>query len=135
MPQMQNAELTYQNSLLTQQQNDLDDVVQVTVSSGTVSVLPNDNSSTTLGDSLRSLMNVFPWLKEAAEENKDSLNTVISSTTNADLTLSPSVEVVLPNDRMTGRQPLRHQPVLVLNMEIRIITAFHLLFPQNTLSI
>ena len=39
-PQMQNAELTYQNSLLTQQQNDLDDVVQVTVSSGTVSVLP-----------------------------------------------------------------------------------------------
>lgn len=100
-PQMQNAELTYQNSLLTQQQNDLDDVVQVTVSSGTVSVLPNDNSSTTLGDSLRSLMNVFPWLKEAAEENKDSLNTVISSTTNADLTLSPSVEVVLPNDGQT----------------------------------
>ena len=39
-PQMQNAELTYQNSLLTQQQNDLDDEIKVTVKSGTVSVLP-----------------------------------------------------------------------------------------------
>ena len=100
-PQMQNAELTYQNSLLTQQQNDLDDVVQVTVSSGTVSVLPNDNSSTTLGDSLRSLRRIFPWLDEAAAKNEESLNTVISSTTNADLTLSPSVEIVLPNDGQT----------------------------------
>ena len=49
-PQMKNAELTYQNSLLTQQQNDLSDVAQVTVSTGTISVLPNENSSTTVGD-------------------------------------------------------------------------------------
>ena len=48
-PQMQNAELTYQNSLLTQQQNDLDDVVQVTVSSGTVSVLPADGFNSQTG--------------------------------------------------------------------------------------
>ena len=33
-PEMRNAELTYQNSLLTQQQNDLDDSVKVTVSTG-----------------------------------------------------------------------------------------------------
>ena len=68
-PQMQNAELTYQNSLLTQQQNDLDDVVQVTVSSGTVSVLPADNSKIT--------------------------------GINHDLSLEPTVEVVLPNDGQT----------------------------------
>ena len=68
-PQMQNAELTYQNSLLTQQQNDLDDVVQVTVSSGTVSVLPADNSKVT-------------GIKH-------------------DLSLEPTVEIVLPNDGQT----------------------------------
>ena len=73
-PQMQNAELTYQNSLLTQQQNDLDDVVQVTVSSGTVSVLPADNG-----------FNPQTGRK----------------TVNEDLSLEPSVEIVLPNDGQT----------------------------------
>ena len=66
-PAMQNNELTYQNSLLTQQQNELDDVVKVTVSSGEVSVLPVDNTDRT----------------------------------NADFTMTPSVEVVLPNDGST----------------------------------
>lgn len=73
-PQMQNAELTYQNSLLTQQQNDLDDVVQVTVSSGTVSVLPAKNS----------------YNLQTSRE-----------TVNEDLSLEPTVEVVLPNDGQT----------------------------------
>ena len=73
-PQMQNAELTYQNSLLTQQQNDLDDVVQVTVSSGTVSVLPADNG----------------FNSQTGRE-----------TVNEDLSLEPTVEVILPNDGQT----------------------------------
>lgn len=73
-PQMQNAELTYQNSLLTQQQNDLDDVVQVTVSSGTVSVLPADNG----------------FNPQTGRE-----------TVNEDLSLEPTVEVILPNDGQT----------------------------------
>lgn len=73
-PQMQNAELTYQNSLLTQQQNDLDDVVQVTVSSGTVSVLPADNG----------------FNSQTGRE-----------TVNEDLSLEPAVEVILPNDGQT----------------------------------
>ena len=73
-PQMQNAELTYQNSLLTQQQNDLDDEIKVTVKSGTVSVLPADNTFNT-------------------QTSKEVVN--------PDLSLSPSVEVVLPNDGQT----------------------------------
>ena len=70
-PQMKNAELTYQNSLLTQQQNDLSDVAQVTVSTGTVSIPMTDQEMTDNG--LR----------------------------NSRLTLSPNLEVVLPNDGET----------------------------------
>lgn len=73
-PQMQNAELTYQNSLLTQQQNDLDDVIQVTVSSGTVSVLPADNGFN-------------------PQTGRKTVNEYLS--------LEPSVEIVLPNDGQT----------------------------------
>lgn len=99
-PQMKNAELTYQNSLLTQQQNDLSDVAQVTVSTGTISVLPNENSSTTVGNSIKALEAVLP---ENTFQNitTEMRNTVISRTTNADFTMSPSVEVVLPNDGAT----------------------------------
>ena len=70
-PQMKNAELTYQNSLLTQQQNDLSDVAQVTVSTGTVSIPMTDQEMTDNG--LR----------------------------NSRLTLSPNLEFVLPNDGET----------------------------------
>lgn len=73
-PQMKNVELTYLNSLLTQQQNDLDDEVKVTVSTGTISVLPNENAVNRL---------------TGREE--------ISS----DFSMEPSVEVVLPNDGQT----------------------------------
>ena len=73
-PQMKNVELTYLNSLLTQQQNDLDDEVKVTVSTGTISVLPNENAV-----------------------NRLSGREEISS----DFSMEPSVEVVLPNDGQT----------------------------------
>lgn len=98
-PQMKNAELTYQNSLLTQQQNDLSDVAQVTVSTGTISVLPNENSSTTVGDSIRALQIVLPDIY--SRFNEQELSTIVSRSVSADFTMSPSVEVVLPNDGAT----------------------------------
>lgn len=73
-PQMKNVELTYLNSLLTQQQNDLDDAVKVTVSTGTISVLPNENT-----------VNRITSMEEIA----------------SDFSMEPSVEVVLPNDGQT----------------------------------
>lgn len=73
-PQMRASELAYQNSQLTQQQYNLPDSVQVTVSTGTVSVLPADNA--------RNPMNG-------------------RETVSPDFSMAPSVEVVLPNDGQT----------------------------------
>lgn len=70
-PQMQNNELSHQNSLLTQQQNELDDVVQVTVSSGNISLPLTDTVLTERGE------------------------------VDSSWSMSPSVEIVLPNDGQT----------------------------------
>lgn len=98
-PAMQNNELTYQNSLLTQQQNELDDVVKVTVSSGTVSVLPADNTVTSLTDTLRPFSSVNSQIASLVESGV--LDSYQTERTNADFTMTPSVEVVLPNDGST----------------------------------
>ena len=55
-PQMKNVELTYLNSLLTQQQNDLDDEVQVTLSTGTWSFAFEEESIGSGGSQLSSVM-------------------------------------------------------------------------------
>ncbi len=98
-PDMQNNEIVYQNSLLTQQQNDLDDVPQVTISTGTISVLPVENSR-----------NQLPRIPGFTDDPKvmDLLNASAAvqaylkqETVNADFTMSPSVEIVLPNDGET----------------------------------
>lgn len=98
-PQMKNVELTYLNSLLTQQQNDLDDAVKVTVSTGTISVLPNENTPNTLPripgftddpEYLEYIL-AIPAVEEYLK----------GETINADFTMSPSVTVVLPNDGET----------------------------------
>lgn len=77
-PEMRNAELTYQNSLLTQQQNDLDDSVKVTVSTGETGIS-------------------IPF--QSTHEVENILGGVRQS--NTELSLTPTVEVVLPNDGQT----------------------------------
>ena len=77
-PEMRNAELTYQNSLLTQQQNDLDDSVKVTVSTGETGIS-------------------IPF--QSTHEVESILGGVRQS--NTELSLTPTVEVVLPNDGQT----------------------------------
>ena len=99
-PAMQNNELTYQNSLLTQQQNELDDVVKVTVSSGTVSVLPADNTVTSLTDTLRPFSSVNSQIASLVESGV--LDSYQTERTNADFTMTPSVEVVLPVSPSVG---------------------------------
>ncbi len=77
-PEMRNAELTYQNSLLTQQQNDLDDSVKVTVSTGEPGIS-------------------IPF--QSTHEVETISGGVRQS--NTELSLTPTVEVVLPNDGQT----------------------------------
>ena len=74
-PQMKNVELTYLNSLLTQQQSDLDDAVKVTVSTGQWNIAFEEESIGTMNGGVQS-------------------NSLISALAGYN---SPSVSVAIPN--------------------------------------
>ncbi len=100
-PQLKNAELNYLNSQLTAKQNDIKDSVKVTVNSGDIEIIPIKNNSTTttpvtngyvIEDNGNGTYDITPY--RTGEY-------VTSSTSDANITLNPSVEVVLPNDGNT----------------------------------
>ena len=71
-PDMQNNEIVYQNSLLTQQQNDLDDVPQVTIKTGEVQIPLSDTTITDRGES-KSSVSLTPSVEVKLNDEKTTI--------------------------------------------------------------